>query len=74
MSFKKSWERFLFKTETVTSIIIAIIVFFIFGGDTSFLERTIYALIVGGSCFLMVFVFKFTLVWFYQALKGKIKR
>lgn len=51
------------------TVSIALLVFLLFRGDATFSEKFSYALISGICSFLMLFFMRWTIVWFWGALK-----
>lgn len=55
--------------EGVSALVIFLIVFFIFTGDTGFLERVVYGFIAAVCTYLLVMVTKYTVLWCIKAFK-----
>lgn len=51
------------------SLLIGVLVFLLFRGDATFSEKISYALISAICMFIMLFFMRWTIVWFWDALK-----
>jgi len=50
-------------------IFIGVVIFYVYGDDTTYGERLAYSLIFAAAIFTLLYTFKLAVIWFIKALK-----